>query len=455
MQKFKQSIWTYLQSKDIDSLKKLLSHAEEIEILSVIKELSSEEQVIVYRLLTKERALVVFEQLDTSSQQKLLQSFTEEKVAELVNELAPDDRVRLLEELPATVAKKLIASLSSEERESTNILMGYEAKTAGRVMTTEYIALKREMTVAEALKKIKANAEDKETIYTLYVTDSARKLEGVLSLKDLVLAEAEDKIEDIMNKKVMKVSTGTDQEEVARTLQEFDLLAVPVVDKEERLVGIITVDDAMDILEEESTEDMYIQAGLATLKNKEHDRSLTLIEGSLWEILKVRIPILILVLAGGFLAGMIVEGFEEVLASITAVAFFMPLIMDMGGSIGGQSTTIFARGVVLGHIKMDRFWKHLGKEALVGGSIGILVGIMACLAAWLWLGDPLIGLAVGLALVGSCFVAAVCGFLVPFFLIKIGADQAAGSGPIITSIKDISGLLIYFWLVSTLLTHLM
>jgi magnesium transporter len=233
------------------------------------------------------------------------------------------------------------------------------------------------------------------------------------------------------------------------------LLAVPVVDMEEYLVGIITVDDAMDILEEESTEDMYIQAGLATIKNNEHDRSRTLIEGSLWEILKVRIPILILVLAGGFLAGMIVEGFEEVLASITAVAFFMPLIMDMGGSIGGQSTTIFARGVVLGHIKMDRFLKHLGKEALVGVSIGILVGIMAYLAAWLWLGDPLIGLAVGLALVASCLVAAVCGFLVPFVLVKIGADQAAGSGPIITSIKDISGLLIYFWLVSTLLTHLM
>ena len=212
-----EKILALIESKDIEALKAVLIDAEDMEILHAFHDLSSEEQVIVFRLLVKDSALDIFEQLDTDEQHNLLRSFTDEKTIEFVNELAPDDRVKLLDELPATVAKKLINSLSPEERESTNVLLGYAPKTAGRIMTTEYISLNRDMTVEVALDRVRHQAEDKETIYTLYITGPSKKLEGVLSLKDLILAKGNPKIEEIMSKAI-SVSTDTDQEEVARLL---------------------------------------------------------------------------------------------------------------------------------------------------------------------------------------------------------------------------------------------
>jgi len=436
------------------SLKKILNSAEDLEVLEAIKDLSSKEQVIVYRLLNKERALFIFEQLDTRLQQKLIHSFTEEKAIEMITELAPDDRVRLLDELPAGVAKKLLASLSVEERQITNVLMGYESETAGRIMTPEYVRLSRDMTVVDALDKVKANAKDKETIYTLFVTNEARVLEGVLSLRELLIADSHIKIEDLMQKKIIKVSTDTDQEEVARLLQELDLLAIPVTDKENRLVGIITVDDAMDILEDEATEDMFDKAGMADINRKETSRSELLVEGSMWDIWKVRVPFLVLTLLGGLIAGSVIETFEETLESIAIVAVFIPVIMDMGGNVGTQSSTVFARGLLLGHIKMKNIGKHLIKEMIVGLTMGILIGIVAGSAAYIWHGVLGLGLAVGFALVITMTMASMLGFIVPFILIKLNVDQAAGTDPIITSIKDVLGLLIYFILVNQFLGHL-
>jgi len=440
-------ITSLLNAKDMETLKAVLNSAEEMEILEMFYELSAEEQVIVFRLLDKNIALAVFEQLDTDEQQNLLRSFTHEKTIELVNEMAPDDRVRLLDELPATVARKLVGSLSPEERKITNILLGYEDETAGRIMTTEYISLTRKMTAAEALEKVRAQALDKETVYTLYITDSGKRLKGVLSLKELILAKPEDVIENVMTKHAISVTTGTDQEQVARTLQEMDLLAIPVVDKENRLVGIVTFDDAMDVLEEEATEDILNQAGFA---GSEADRSEVLVNGSLWRIWRVRLPILLITLAFAFIAGFIVDGFEESLESIAAVAIFIPLIMGMSGNVGTQSSTVFARGVVLGQINMKKFFKPFVKEIFVGLSMGVLLGVITGTIAFVWgtiaawQDSLMLGIAVGLALIVAITVASLLGFLVPFMLIKLNMDQAAGSAPIITSIKDIVALLIYF-----------
>lgn len=455
MEKFKEIIWTHLKSKDMESLKIILNEAEIIEILDVIRDLSPDEQVVVYRLLSKDRALFIFEQLDTNLQQKLLRSFTHERSIELISEMAPDDRVRLLEELPATVTKKLLASLSPEERNETNLLMGFEPETAGRIMTTEYVRLKRNWSVGEALNKIRQTEGEKESVYTLYVTDDTRRLEGVLSLRELVFASPEEKIENIMHKKVIKVSTDTDQEEVATTLQELDLLALPVVDKEERLVGIITIDDAIDIIQEEATEDIFNKAGLADLSRRETDRSDRLVNGSVWQIWMVRLPFLAITLVGGLLAGAVIEGFEEALEAIAAVAFFIPVIMDMGGNAGTQSSTIFARALILGHIDTKKFTKHFLKETGIGLTMGILVGVIAGLIASLWQGIPELGIAVGTALALTMTLATSLGFLIPYMLFKLGIDQAAGADPIITTIKDITGLLIYFVLVTQLLGHLL
>jgi len=449
-----ENILSYLKNKDMEKLKALLAEAEDIEVFHAFHSLSSEEQLIVFRLLTKDSALSIFELLDTDQQQNLLRSFTDEKAVEFINELAPDDRVKLLDELPAIVAKKLINALTPEERANTNILLGYEPETTGRIMTTEFITLKRGMTVEQALIKVRQQAKEKETIYILYVTSASRKLEGVLSLKELLIADCKSKIEDVMSKAI-SVSTDTDQEEVANLLKELDLLAIPVVDKEERLVGIVTIDDAVDILEEEATEDIYDQAGLADITSKESNRSEVLISGSLWDIWKVRLPFLVITLVGALLAGMVIDGFEEILESILVVAVFIPLIMDMGGNVGTQSSTVFARGVVLGHIQIKHFFKHFLKEIGVGLSLGMVVGLISGIIAAFWTGLPMLGLAVGLSLIATMTLAALLGFLVPYVLVKFNMDQAAGSAPIITSIKDVLGLIIYFVFISIFLGHLL
>jgi len=449
-----EEILSYLQGREMEKLKATLADAGDMEILQTFYDLSPEDQLVVFRLFTKDRALFVFEELDTADQQNLLKSFTDDRFNEFVNELAPDDRVKLLDELPATVAKKLINALSPEERIVTNTLMGYKPETAGRIMTTEFISLRRTMTVEQALDKVRKQAKEKETIYTLYVTDNRRRLEGVLTLKELLMADQGTLVESVMSEKTIEVSTETDQEEAARVLQELDLLAIPVVDKEHLLVGIITVDDAIDILEEEATEDIFDNAGLIGVTENESSRSELLVEGSLWKIWRVRLPFLFITLVAGMLAGLVIEGFEEILESIAVVAIFIPIIMDMGGNVGTQSSTVFARGVVLGHIDTKNFRKHFLKEIGVGLSLGVIVGVISGTIASAWTGLPMLGLAVGLALITTMTLAALLGFLVPFVLIKLNVDQAAGSAPIITSIKDIAGLLIYFGSVAMFMSHL-
>ena len=450
--KFYDTIIEYLTQKNMAGLKQILNRASEDDLFNVIQDLSDTDQVIVYRLLSKDKALDLFEELDTDDQQNLLRSFTDEQAIEAVNELAPDDRVRLLDELPASVAKKLLAAISPEEREMTSLLMGYEAQTAGRIMTPEFVHLHKGITVAMALEEVKVDAVEKETIYTIYITDAKGKLEGAISLRDLLIANPDAAIESVMKKVPINVSTDTDQEEVARLLQKLDWLAVPVVDKENRLVGIVTIDDAVDILEDETTED--ILAGGGIFASKETNRSEVLVKGSLWATLKVRMPFLFITIIGGLLAAIVLDGFEEVLESVVVVAFFIPLIMDMGGSVGTQSSTAFARGVVLGHINLSKFLTHLAREIGIGFCIGIIAGTISGAIATVWQGSIMLGLAVGVSLALTVTLAATLGFLVPFALMKLNADQAAGAAPIITTLKDISGILIYFTIVSILLSSL-
>ena len=443
---FKAAVWSDLENKKIDQLKHTLNRAEDVFILDILNELPPQELVIVYRLLYKEKALSIFEALDTWVQEKLFHSFTEEKAIELIEELAPDDRVRLLDELPAKVTKNLLRSLSPEERRMTNLLMGFEPETAGRIMTPEYLRLKRDMTARKALEVVKEGAKEKETIYTLYITDDQRHLEGVLSLRDLLIADPEVKLESLMQQAI-KVSTDADQEEVARLLQDLDLLAIPVTDKENRLVGIITVDDAMDILEDEATDDIFSTVGMPDVNKKENMRSAVLIEGSVLQIWKVRLPFLLLAMIGGMLAGTVIHNFEEMLESVAAVAVFIPVIMDMGGNVGSQSSTVFTRGLILGQIQLKNFWKHVLKEVFVGASMGVVIGILAGLVAFFWHGNAALGLSVGLALVAAMTLASFLGYVIPFILMKLDVDQVAGTAAIITTIKDVAGLFIYFFFV--------
>ena len=448
----KEKVLEYIENKDIPNLKAYLLKAEEHEIFDLVDELEHSEQAIVFRLLPKDEALFVFERMDITDQEKLIHALSEEQAREIFEELAPDDRVSLLDELPAQVATKMISCLSKEERQKTNLLMGYEIETAGRIMTTDYISLRRGMTAAEALEKVRRQAEDKETIYTLYVTDDAKKYEGRLTLREILIAKPNDKIEDLMTTSVEAVTTSTDQEEVARELQRLSLLSMPVVDKENRLVGIVTIDDAIDILEEEATEDMLGKARIIDLQKG--DTSEALIKGSIWSVWKVRLPFLGFTIVGGLLAAIVMGGFEDMLAAILAAAFFVPLIMDMGGTIGVQSSTIFIRGMTLGHVDTKKIGKHIAREVLIGLSIGTMVGIVSGAAAFVWQGAILqtdgalyLSIAITLSMIIVCTIAAFMGFLIPFIFHKLKFDQAAATGPVITTVKDISGLLVYFGLV--------
>lgn len=460
MSAFTEKIRNLLTRKEMAVLKEELNRQDLMQLVEMFDELIAEnkldEMVVVFRLLGKDLSIEVFEMLSLESQDKLIQSFADDNAKEIIMALEPDDRVRLLDEVPAKVAKRLLNALSGDERKKTAELLGYAPETAGRVMTPEYVSLKKNLTADEAIQRIKAQKKDAETIYVLYVTDESRKLIGVVSLGDLVSSDSNALVEEIMTTEVKRVKTDTDQEEVARLLKDLDLLAVPVVDSEERLVGIVTVDDAIDILEEEASEDMLKKTGIGSfLYRREEGRSSKLIHGSLWHVWRVRLPFLVITLMGGLLAGVVIEAFEETLEAVVALAIFIPVIMDMGGNVGTQSSTIFTRAVVLGHINMSRFIRHFSREVGIGASMGAVLGIAAAVIASLWQGMPELGYAVGLALFSTITIATALGFLIPFTLIRIGLDQAAGSDPIITTIKDMSGLAIYFGLVNVFLAHLL
>jgi len=444
MNNFKEAVLTHLYSKEMNGLKKILNNANALDIITIMDDMTNEELVLSYRLLSKNLALEVFEGLDNNDQQKLITLLTEKEAVSVFVELAPDDHARLLEELPATVAKHMLANLDKEDRDAVNLLMGFAPETAGRLMTPEYVRLNKSWTVGEALDKITAVALEKETIYILYVTDESRKLEGVTTLRTLLISDKSTLVSEVMDSDVATFQTNTDQEEVARALQILNVLAVPIIDSEDRLVGIVTVDDAMDILEDEATEDMFAQAGIA---GKEHAKSESLIEGTFAKICRLRLPILAIALFGGILAAGVMEQFEDILEAVAATAFFIPVIMDMGGSVGTQSATIFARGLVLGHINEKKIWKHIAKESIVGLAIGVMSGLIVGLIAYIWLGMVNLAIALSLSMMITMTLAAFLGFIVPYLLIKFKGDHATGSGPIITTIKDITALFIYFGLV--------
>jgi len=457
MMDFREAVLTHVKARNVNELKKILNEANELDIINIIDEMSNEEIALTYRLLNKDLALEVFEGLDVNDQQNLIKTLTEKDAIEVFKELAPDDRVRLLDELPAAVAKRMVASLDREDREEVNLLMGFEPETAGRWMTPEYVRLPMDWTAAHALERVRVFAKQKETIYTMFVTTEKRELKGVLALRELLIADENAKIADIMDTDFVSFHTGIDQEEVATSMQTLELLAAPIVDKENRLVGIITIDDAMDILQDEATEDILNSAGLvgSDVTESETTRSATLVEGSYFKIWKARLPFLFITLGAGILSGSVIGAFEDTLAQVAVIAMFIPVIMDMGGTIGTQSSTIFTRGMLLGHIKMTSIWKHILKEVGVGFSLGLIMGTLTGIAAYFLAGMPELSLALGLSLIFAMTLASCLGFLIPYVLFKLNIDQATGTGPLITSIKDITGLTIYFLLASTLLSHLM
>jgi len=420
-----------------DTAKLILEPSQPVDIAEAIGNLPQILQALAFRLLKKNEAIEVYEYLDPIVQQTLLDRLRSGEVLEIVEKMSPDDRVQLFDELPAKVVRKFLSALSPGERKVTAELLGYEPETAGRLMTTEFIDLKEMQTAEEALSLVRKRAPFTETIYSLYVTDRERHLTGILSLRDLVTAEPSKQIGEVMTRDVVNTTTDTNQEEVARAIQRYDFLALPVVDKENRLVGIVTVDDLIDVIEQEATRDIYAAGAVQAGDEDDYFQS------SLFTIARRRIVwLLILVLANGITTKVIAMN-DQILSQVVILAAFIPLLIGTGGNVGAQSSTVVIRGLSTQKIKSLGPLKAILKETFTGALLGVLMLFVVIPFAW-WQGNgPLIGFAVGISLISITTLAATAGALLPLLFDKMGLDPALMSSPFITTVTDIAGVFIY------------
>lgn len=450
------TIQDLLARNDLTELKPLVRRASTTSLVDLLRALPTTERVVVFRLLDKEQALEVFETLEPEEQSELVHSLQDDEVIQLAEQLDADDRVRLFDELPAKVVKRLLAQLSPAARDAVTLLLGYPKGSAGHVMSPRYLALRADEEVTTALEQIRTSTLRPDELQVLFVIDDGRRFLGYVTPAQLLKVIPNSTVGSLAEKREVLIRATDSARQAARLLQAHDLPAVAVVDSEDRVVGAVTFDDVIDILEEDASATMYWKAGIGDVARwRDEVFSERLVRGSIWYPYRVRLLFLLVTLAGGLAVGGLIDHFEEVLATVVTAAVFIPLIMDMGGNTGTQSTTIFARGLALGHIQLDRFARHLGREALVGLLMGVTLGTAAGVVAYLWQGRPndipQLSIAVGVALGIVVMLGAVLGFILPYILLKLGLDHAPGADPFITTIKDCTGLAIYFSLVSWLL----
>lgn len=441
-----------LEVRDLEGAKSAATALGVDGLVEILTELEPAQQAVAYRLLDKDAALRVFESLPVEEQQSLIDALRSDEAVDVVAALEPDEAARLLDELPAGVAKQLLGALDASERDRISAVLRYPEDSAGRVANPSYVRVSGEATVAEALEAVRRSPHHPEEVTTVYVTDAQRRLLGAATLPALVKAEPGDAVVDHLSHIEVRVQATDRRADAARLLQQYNLGAIPVVDGEDRLVGSITYDDAIDVLEEETSQTMYAMAGLSgAAQEREYFRSERLTSGPILYSLKVRIPFLFVALAGGLAVGGLVEFWEGTLEALVALAFFVPVIMDMAGNVGTQSSTIFARGLALGHIDPKRFGPCLAREVAVGASMAVVFGLIGGVIAAVWQGIPELGLVVGLSLFAGLTIAAGLGFLLPWVLYKLGFDHAPGADPFITTIKDFTALAVYFALAATLI----
>ena len=434
-----------LENKQYTTLRQTLSEMNEADIAAVFEDLEEAEQLKLFRILPKDMAADVFSYLDVDNQQYIISSLSDKDAAGIIDNLMADDATDLLEEMPANVVKRLLALASPETRRDINHLLRYPEDSAGSIMTVEYVDLKENLTVEQAINRIRKVGVDSETINICYVLDSRRKLVGTVALRYLLLTDPDKLIGDIMHENVISINTLMDQEEVARTFQKYDFTAMPVVDNESRLVGIITVDDVVDIMEKEATEDIEKMAAIVPT-DKPYMRT------GVFETYKKRIPWLLLLMISATFTGKIISSFEDALSVYVILTAFIPMLMDTGGNAGGQASVTIIRGLSLDEIEFADMIKVIGKEVRVAALCGITLAL--CNFAKLMLLDK-VGLSVALVvcctLVCVVLIAKIVGCTLPMFAKKLGFDPAVMASPFITTIVDAISLLIYFQIATNLL----
>lgn len=431
-----------LEKKDLKNLQEFLNSETSANIAEFIKENEEgeKENIILFRILSKEKAAEVFAELDADLQMQIVSSMTDDKLQSLLDELYFDDMIDFIEEMPSSVVKRVLENYKNENRSLINQFLSYEEDSAGSLMTIEYLSLKSHWTVRESLNYIRQKVKDLETIDVAYVRDKNRVLIGEISLKNLLLSKDEDIIEDVMNKNVLYVTTSTNQEDAIELFKKYDLTVLPVIDKEKILVGIITIDDMVDVIEEENTEDFQKMAAMAPSKEE-------YLESSVFELAKNRLTWLLVLMVSATFTGSIISKYEDIIEQMVVLAAAIPMLMDTGGNAGSQSSTLVIRGMALGEIKLKDWFRVVWKELRVGIIVALGLGLVNfCRMRFILKQDMKISFLVSFTLGIVVVMAKLVGGVLPLGAKKLKMDPAIMAGPLVTTIVDALALMMYFYI---------
>ena len=425
-----------LAQREFKAVRSILDVMNEVDIASLLSTLSDKELALAFRLIPKDKAAEVFSNMDTSMQTYLVTMFTEKELKELLDDLYMDDTVDMLEELPANLVKRILATVSASDRSMINQLLNYPEDSAGSIMTTEYVDLREEMTVGQAMAHIKKTGIHKETIYTCYITER-RKLVGIVSAKDLMTTDDDVPIKDLMETEIISVYTHADQEQVAQLFTKYDLLALPVIDLDGRMVGIVTFDDAMDVMVDEATEDITKMAAINPSEK-------TYFETSVLQHAKNRIPWLLILMFTSIITGTIITRYENAFAAIPLLVSFIPMLMDTGGNCGSQSATLIIRGIALDEIRFTDLFKVMFKEFRISLFVGAFLAVANGVRIFIQYHNPGLAVVIACSLMGTVIMAKLVGCILPLLAKKVNLDPAIMASPLITTLVDTFSILIYF-----------
>ncbi len=432
----KENFIQLLSSKEYKKAQSVLTQNNAIDNAKLLESLDPKDCAFTFRLIPKDEASKVFSCMSSSMQAHLVDLFTQSELKEVIDSLYMDDTVDLLEDLPANLIKRILASVDPQKRNIINKLCKYPEDSAGSIMTIEYVSLRKEMTVQEALDHIKATGIHKETIYTCYVLEN-KKLLGIVSAKSLITSNRDTKIEKLMNKNIISVQTHTDQEEVAKLFRKYDLIAMPVLDSENCFVGIVTFDDVMDVMIDETNEDI---SKMAAIEPNEKGY----FETTVWQHAKHRIMWLLILMFSATITGSIITRYENAFQAVPLLVSFIPMLMDTGGNCGSQSSTLIIRGLALGDIKFKDLFRVIFKEFRISLIVGAILAVANGLRIFIQYQNPQIAIVVALSLAVVVILSKFIGCVLPLFANKVGLDPAIMASPLITTIVDTCSILVYF-----------
>ena len=426
-----------LEQKQFNKLKEYLGRINGADFPSIFEALDEKDMIIIFRLLNKEEAAEIFAELDADLQEKLINSFSDTELKYVVDNLFMDDTVDMIEEMPSNVVKRILKNVNEKDRKVINEILNYPDDCAGSIMTTEFVDLKEDMTVEDAFSKIKKIGLKKETVYNCYVLDKNRKLLGVIDIKDLLIADRTEKIKELMDDNIITVTTLDDKEDVAKIFDKYDYVALPVVDKEFRLVGIVTVDDAIDVMKEEASEDFEKMAAI-TPNEDGYYKTPVIVHA------KNRIVWLLFLMFSSIVTGAVITHYEQAFAALPVLVSFIPMIMGTGGNCGSQSSTLVIRGLAVDEIHSKDFLKVWWKEIRVAVIVGIIMAIVNCIRIYIQYKDLQLGLVVGLTLIVTIMISKSLGSMLPLICKKLKLDPAIMAAPLISTILDTCSVLVFF-----------